>query len=277
MSQYQNRRDVRFAIRLPVQLNIGRRVAFGDTVDVSVGGVFVTADIFPNVRQLVQMQIVAPPGDFALAFHGMVVHVAERPNPQGHPAGLGVQFYAVDSETRTLWDRFIRYVERSCPLSTDPVPLAIPRETPNVLLRRFARHAAVIKVPANNMDELQRIYDEGLRAGRMFVPYSNMIPPGKTVFVHISHPTHPATFLLEAAVEQCRRLPLPAGATVKFLGLGRDRLQSFLDFMQSGMDVEPEVGDDAPTIDLGLKELFDGEPLEFDEEVIIDDPPRGGT
>lgn len=268
MTSTEKRSAVRFGARFPAQLSFGKKAYSAETVDVAPGGVFIRSEFSPGVRQLVQVQLVPPPGDIALSFHAMVVHVLSEGNPHGRAAGLGVQFYAIDADTRSLWQRVIRGLEQAGAPQRVAAPAPSPVESPSVLRRRFVRHSAVLKLPKTTQEGLRRFYQQDLIAERTFVPFAYEIPLGKAVFVHIPHPNHAGTFLLEAVVEQSRVTPQPSGVVVKFVGLTPVRLQAFLDFIESGMDDESDVSDDAPTIDMALSALLQAE--SGDDEIIVE-------
>src|SRR5579863_4485762 len=123
MSEAQRRRGVRYTIRFPVQLTLGKRTVSLLTSDVSYGGVFLRTDAPPALQQLVRVRLVLPIGDRALSMHGMTVRVVTPDNPSGYDAGFGVQFYGVDQTTRDSWDTFVRHVEDRYPRAADQTPL----------------------------------------------------------------------------------------------------------------------------------------------------------
>ena len=108
---------------------------------------FLRTDSAPPLLQLVQVQLVLPIGGHALRAHGMTVHVVAPDNTLGHVAGIGVQFYALDRETREAWEGFTRHVAANYPESTDQTPLRLYRGvTPEPLSRRFGHHTAVLEL-----------------------------------------------------------------------------------------------------------------------------------
>lgn len=260
MNPDQKRRAVRYLVRLPAELSVGKRSAPAEIVNAGFGGVFACTELAPGVRQLVQLQVTPPGCDNTLSFHAMVVHVVTEPNPQRRSRGVGIQFYAVDAQTRSAWDRFIHSVERAGAQTQES---SLPAEMPTALLRKFLRHAAVLKVAVPDVEHLRAIYDE-LETGKILVPCDDDLSTGNVVFVHITHPNHPATFLLEGVVDQVVRDRVPAGAVVRFLGLKQDRVQSFLEFVDSGFDTESDVGDETPSVELGVSELLESELEEYE-------------
>jgi PilZ domain len=242
------RRDVRYAIRFPAQLTVKKRTSSLLTGDVSYGGVFLRTDAPPPLLQLVEVQLVLPIGDHALAVHGMTVRVVGHDDPSGYDPGIGVQFYAVDQTTRDTWDTFIRYVEEHCPRSLDQAPLRLPRgSTPEPLRRRFERHKAVINVEPVTQREIEELYASGVCTGSMFVPTRLALPPGTRVIVNVQHPTTGRPFLLEAVVvDRAESSPDAAAAAVGGLGLALQGIDQrckdeFLDFVRGGVLIDDEI------------------------------------
>jgi len=261
MNPDQKRRAVRYPVRLQAELSVGKRSAPAEIINAGFGGVFVCTELAPAVRQLVQLQVTPPTGDKKLSFHAMVVHAVAEPSAQRRARGVGIQFYAVDAQTRAMWDQFIHSVERSGVQTHGESSL--PAEMPTALLRKFLRHAGVLKVAAPGIDSLRAIHRE-LATGSMLVPCDEQLAPGNVVFVHIQHPAHAATFLLEGVVDQVHRDQTPPGAVVRFLGLKQDRVQAFLEFVDSGFDTESDVGEDTPSVELTVSELSESELEEFE-------------
>lgn len=261
MNPDQKRRAVRYPVHLQAELSVGKRAATAELINAGFGGVFACTDLSPAVRQLVQLQVTPPGADKKLSFHAMVVHAVSERDPQGRRRGVGVQFYAVDAQTRALWDQFIRGVERTG--GQIQGESSLPAEMPTALLRKFLRHAAVLKVAVSEVDRLRAIHLE-LESGMMVVPCDQDLAPGNVVFVHITHPNHAATFLLEAVVDQVLRDREPSGAVVRFLGLKQDRVQAFLEFVESGLDTESDVGEDTPSVELSVSELLESELEEYE-------------
>lgn len=261
MDPPQKRRAVRYAVHLQAELSLGRKLCPAEIMDAGFGGVFVCTDLAPAVRQLVQLQVTPPSKDKRLSFHGMVVHAVSEPNPHGRKRGVGIQFYAVDEETRTVWSQFVRSIEHSSPRS-QRVPV-LPGHLGKALRRKFLRHAAVLRVAAPALDFLRAIHQRDLPSGRMFVACTEVLVPDDVVFVHIAHPNHAATFLLEGVVESVVREAEASGVLVRFLGLKPDRHQAFLEFIDSGLDTESDV-DETPAMELGVSEVLESELEEYE-------------
>jgi len=236
----QRRRDVRYAIRFPAQLTIGKRTQTLTTADVSFGGVFLRTDTPPSLQQLVSVDLVLPIGDRALSAHGMTVRVVRPDDPSGYDAGIGVQFYALDQATRDAWDAFIHHVEERFPPSADQAPLKLPRGfTPEPVRRRFERHTAVLRLTPETQADLDGIHRR-LSSGSLSVPSPLELPTGAPVIVCIDHPESGHPFLFEGTIKDHTPGP-PAAFEVAWTGASPRRLEDFSDFVKGGIRIDDEV------------------------------------
>jgi Tfp pilus assembly protein PilZ len=236
------RRDVRFAIRFPAQLSHRGRTSSLMTEDVSYGGVFLGTDTPPSKLQLVSVQLVLPIGGHALKVHGMTVHVVEPGAEPGRPCGVGVQFYALDRETREAWEAFVTHVRTTYPAATDQVPLRLSRgETPEPMRRSLGRHMAVLTLTPSTLEELEDIYTRGVSTGGMFVPTELDVAEESRVLLHITHPDSGRPHLLEAKVVSRKTHAEPRGVGVEFRHTDRQTLEEFLEFVRGGVMIDDEV------------------------------------
>jgi hypothetical protein len=236
----RDRRDTRYVLSFPAQITVGKRTLSLLTEDVSYGGIFLRTDAAPPLYQLVSVQLVLPVGDHAIQVFGMTVHVVLPDNPVRQTPGIGIQFYALDQNTRDSWDTFIRYVEARCPEGPDQTPLRLPRGfTPEPIRRRFERHTAVLKVEPATQAELEGIYERDVLTATMTIATSLELSPQTRVMVYISHPSSGQPFLLEALV--LRKVKDPEGLALELLGLDRAAKDAFLDFVRAGIFIDEEV------------------------------------
>ncbi len=99
------RRFKRYRIELPVRLKskAGHKLLL--TANISRSGVFIRSDSPPPQRQLVQLTVdLGAQGLLNLV--GMVVHVFPLGDPHPDAPGMGVEFFAMSKDDKTLWDRF---------------------------------------------------------------------------------------------------------------------------------------------------------------------------
>jgi type IV pilus assembly protein PilZ len=238
------RRDTRYAIRVPVQLAYGNRVRSMLTEEVSYRGCFLRTDTPPRLRQLVQLKLVLPPGDRAIQVHGIVVHFVEPLNPADRTPGIGIQFYALDQETRGAWEEFIRYVEKRFSLAVDQSPLTLPDGSSEPIRRRYARYTAVLRVSVQTVDELFDLFARDVSKGGMFIETSTELAVGQPVIINVHHPERDDTLLLDAVVRRVQRRPTP-GVGVEFVRMDKERREEFMEFVRGGIvvDDEPRIVD----------------------------------
>ncbi len=239
------RRDTRYSIQFPAQLVIGRQKRALMTSDVSRSGVFLRTDEPLALRQLVRLQLILPDGDLAIAAHGMAVHIVEpsKSSPERIP-GVGIQFYAIDRETRIAWSAFVKQVEASCPKAPDQTPLKSQTAAPiaEPIRRHAVRHPAVLRVKVSTADELVDLYSKNVSKGGMYIETPAKIAIGTSVIVVVIHPQTHDPFLLEAVVRHHDQGPRN-GVGVEFVGLDAATRDSFLDFARAGI-----IFDDVATV-----------------------------
>ena len=103
------RRDTRFAFRLPVTLVRGREEIPLTTEDISYHGLFLETDEDIPLRHLVRLKLLIPPFHRALDAFGMAVHTPASA-ARDRPRGVGVQLFALDRAARTVWGNFVTRV-----------------------------------------------------------------------------------------------------------------------------------------------------------------------
>jgi uncharacterized protein (TIGR02266 family) len=112
--------------RVDIQTNVCIRSrgaeAWGRSLNLSRGGIFVTADrIIPRETE-VELEFLLPEGRAPLSSTARVVWGRDR-SPQG-PAGMGLQFLALDHESTRQIESFV--YERGNPASPPPPPAPAP-------------------------------------------------------------------------------------------------------------------------------------------------------
>jgi hypothetical protein len=245
----QKRRDARHLIRFPAQLSHSRQTQSLLTQDVSLNGVFLRTDSPPPLLQLVRVRLILPIGGRALEAHGMTVHVVPTSDQGGGASpGVGIQFYALDPDTRTTWDGFIRHVEGRYPPSPDQVPLRLARGmTPESMRRRFERHTAVLKVSPETQAALEELYNREISVGTIEIDTPLDLASGTRVVVHVVHPVLAVPFLMEGTVLYAKGTRRPTSVTIELGGMQHGLREEFLDFVGGGIVIGEErvvEGDD---------------------------------
>ena len=109
MTSSKVRQSARVLLRLPGSIRVGARKGHCDVVEVGRGGVFVTTDLEPPKRQLVQLSTTLPDGS-EFCVNGMVSRiVAEDEAHRLHVApGIGIQFYGLGETATHRWQEFVQ-------------------------------------------------------------------------------------------------------------------------------------------------------------------------
>lgn len=229
------RRDTRYVARFPVELVFGKKRLSLYTEDFSYRGVFVRTDTPPSLRQLVKVRLVLPFAGRALTMHGMTVHVVDHENAGGRVPGIGIQFYALDRDTKDSWEATVRHVERTAPLAPDQAPFALPEQTPELIRRRFQRHTAVLTVQTSS-SELHDLVTRDISVGGTFIKTNEPLGLGSPVMVCVHHPENDSTFILDGVV----RHVATDGVGVEFVGIDGARREELHDFVRGGIIVDDE-------------------------------------
>ncbi|MCO4763208.1 MAG: PilZ domain-containing protein [Myxococcales bacterium] len=117
----------RFFARHAVALTVKVRTPGGwedmQTVDVSRRGIFVQTREPIATHRIAQMKIEMPSGQVIDAM-GHVRRVVEPDNDEGHPPGMGVEFFVMSKEAEDEWDTFVLQRSREEREHSDAVTFA---------------------------------------------------------------------------------------------------------------------------------------------------------
>jgi hypothetical protein len=237
----ENRREARFAIRLPATLLRGKREPLRiDTADVSVHGLFLRTDEPPPIRQLVKVEIVLPASGQRLLFHGMVVFVRKGPDG-GMPAGIGVQLLGLDGDLLATWDEFVRSLAPRHSASLRRMEEAADAETVHPLRRRLERTVGELRLRFRTIRDLVAFVGVEVAEPERFVATDLPLPVGMRLRIIAEHPETRATFALEATVRRRAREGETNGVAMDFASLDAGRRAALTAF--AGDDAQ-ELGDD---------------------------------
>jgi Tfp pilus assembly protein PilZ len=251
----EKRRHDRYRIQLPVELSVGKKVSRGETVDVSFGGLFVRTEDPPPVRQLVKLELRAPPKDERLALMAMAVFVGP-PDPASGMSGVGLQLFGLDPEVRERWEAFVKFV-RTRPgtdAGSEP-PAAEPgaAEPPS-----WDQVRPEIRIRVGDVEHLERILQQELERRRMYVRTALYLEPGRRVELLLTHPVTGKSFSLQGEVDDKVERPGFEGLRILLPELAAEEKSALARFVR-------EVR--APTLDLDEGALADIEALEREQAV----------
>jgi hypothetical protein len=234
----ENRREPRFALRLPATLLRGKREPLRiATADVSVHGLFLVTDEPPPVRQLVKVEVELPgPSGKKLLFHGMVVYVRKAAEGK-RPAGAGVQLMGVEGDLLKTWDEFLR---TSAAQAQAQAPAAAPR--------RLERRGNEVRLVFRALRDLASLAGGELAKPERFIASDLALPVGMRLRVVAEHPDTGAAFPLDVAVRRRASEAGVSGVAVDFAPLDAHRRAAFAVF----------AGDHAHELDDEDFEIDDG-------------------
>lgn len=244
----KRRREARYSAHVPITIKSGGHVQTVVTDNVSYRGLFACTDTPPVLRQLIVIEAKLPPDGQVFTSHGMSVFVRDADSADGHPPGVGIQFYAQGSTDRRTWETFINHVKAGI-LEDTASP---PDSPPQPIRRQHPRYPASLAVRPRSTDELEVLYSRDVSKGGMFLTTDQMIPEGNELRLDVHHPTSRSVFPLQAVVRRVNE-STPRGIGVEFVGMTEERRDEFLQFIRDGVptlasdDLEL-VADDDPKL-----------------------------
>lgn len=246
-----SRRDVRYRVRVPVVLAIGRRSLSSVTQDVSLRGMFVHTDSPPALRQLVRVDVMLP-GDAKLSLNAMIVFVLPAHNEHRRPPGVGLQLYGVGREAESVWQAFIRDVAAQHPeADRHDVELQKPA-APDPVRRRHPRLGVRMRVLPRNVDALIEMWTRDVSRGGMFIETEHELSVGDALELDVVHPQSGDTFTLPCVVRRVARGSAGRGVGVEIVDLDAGRRTAFQEFAMSSIpELEEElslIADDDPSL-----------------------------
>ena len=192
----EKRRHDRFYVTLPMRLQSGGAWVEAETVDVSLGGLFIRTPRPPPLRQLVKAVVVLPPDQNECTLMAMAVFVGPAHNAW---TGVGLQLFGLDPSTRSRWEVGVRHVQTLPNVRT--VPDVDAREAPVETSEPWERLVPELRVRLQNVSDLENILSRELPKGRMYVRTSVHLDSGTEVELQLMHPHSESTFSLAGRVD----------------------------------------------------------------------------
>lgn len=199
----EKRRHDRFPIALPATLTRGKRSGPATTVDVSLGGLFLSLSDPPPLRELVKIDIAVAKDKPPLHLMGMAVFV-RQPNPdKGVKGGVGVQLFGLDPDTTEKWSDFVSRVRahnqkhpKPKPVPTTPTPAPLPQAAPVAEKKRRVE----LRIQGANVEQLRAAMARCAKDGSMRVHTELHLEPETRVSLVLVHPTEERSFTFEGWV-----------------------------------------------------------------------------
>ncbi len=222
MGTAQERVHARYRVDLTVTLRWRRTVETVRVWNVSEGGLFLVTREQPPLRELVRLEIPLPGRAAPLEVHGMAVNLAAEGDAEGRPAGVGVQFYALDREAQRLIGQYIEQVRVAEPQAPSLQP---PAE-------------ASLELEIASDDDLYEFYTRDVAAGGMFIVSDVALAVGQCLSLIVRHPIVDDCFVIRAVVRAASDGPDGPGLTVEFIGLDAERLDALRVFIDGPIESE---------------------------------------
>jgi hypothetical protein len=177
----------RFRCAVPVTLRKRSQDVDLLTSDVSFKGAFVRSHECPPKNSLVRLVFTLPPDGAKLTVSGAVLHVVSgaEGNLAEYP-GFAVGFLGFSGPPKERWDEFVLPLSRQ-PGAEQKGTMVFARPS---YVERFRRTGP----PALDLDlrptpgELDRLIDQTIPTGTLFVPTDMAVVPGANVSVRMIHP-----------------------------------------------------------------------------------------
>mgnify|MGYP001823757963 FL=1 len=110
MQAVQNQRaHPRFLYRQPVLMHLSDDEVYGETCDLSAGGLFVSLDVELKQHSTVKFSLRFDGANTRAEYLARVVHV--RRDADGKPTGAGFELVATTPESRLAWVRHMHWIQ----------------------------------------------------------------------------------------------------------------------------------------------------------------------
>ena len=238
MKDSERRKYKRHPCSIQVALQGAGKISELVTANVSQHGAYVVTDSPSDKRSLIQLTFHVPGGE-VVDVMAMVAHHSTVVSDVGwEMPGMGVNFFAMASEARTNWEKFIAR------LNTDPgfaASISAPRKKV-ATQRRHLRRVACFLVQVKDKQQLDAFHTHDISLGGMFLKMPEPSSVRKFLELILVHPETTEEFHLTGQVVRANDLgpEEQVGVAVKFDELPAAREAALLTFIESGYNhLEP--------------------------------------
>jgi hypothetical protein len=225
----EKRRDKRFKFQIPGSIVRRQGLVPVLTGDVGFRGVLLRTDAPPPLRELIVLRFALPPGGDPIELHALAVWNVP-PGIESRVPGVGVQFYAVPTETQKRWNQFVRWVERNHPESTAQ---AVP-SAPGLLdpVRRVHERIDVsLSVRVHDATGSRELTTRHVSRSGMYVWMAPPAEVGTVLGLELVHPSTGAPLQLTAIVRNATAESGRTGVGLEFVDVDeakRDEVMAFV-------------------------------------------------
>jgi PilZ domain len=237
MGSALDRRDRRYTFHLSGVILARKGEVLVQTGDVSFRGAFLETDTPPQMRQLVRVRL-AMPLDFepegaerALVATGMVAHVVKPGDPRGRRAGAGIEFYGLDGELRSRWERLIQFIQhRASSVPAAHGRGADPAQPPPRVGTQLDVHL-MPSAEAVATGDSTAVCAQDISEGQMFIRTNVPLSVGAGLVVNLIDPTSLVGFPIDCVVRR-REFGSKAGVLVEFLEMPLATWLALVEFLK---------------------------------------------
>lgn len=249
----EKRRHDRFPIALPATLTRGKKSGPATTVDVSLGGLFLSIADPPPLRELVKIELVVAKDKPPLHLMGMAVFVRQPSPEKGLKGGVGVQLFGLDPDTTEKWSGFVSRVRAHNQKNPKPKPLVtVPTPpTPQPVLQAAPvaekKRRVELRIQGANVDQLRAAMARCAKDGSMRVHTELHLEPETRVSLVLVHPTEERHFTFEGWVINRINRPDFKGVSLLLLDYAMKHAE-FEQFLEEEIHVtvDVDIGSIAP-------------------------------
>ena len=237
-------RSTRLLVRMPMTLTVGKRSMPVQSEEIWSAGIVIRCDVPVAARQLVKIQLQAPPDGDAIRLTAMVE--STRAAAGDIPPALSLTLYGNGGAPLDRWSQLLAEVRTTFPDSTaHPVVSELVKDdTPDAVHRRHVRFVAAFDVRARTVTELMTFVTRDVSRGGMFLRTTRSCSVGQELLMELIHPTTQATFPLLCVVRRRVTDANASGLGVEIVGLDPVRQHELEAFVSSGIPDAEELGVD---------------------------------
>jgi hypothetical protein len=216
------------------------------TSEVSFRDTFVRTNDPPPANSLVRLVFTLPPDDAKIALSAHVTSVIGGQAVHDHYPGFVARFVGLSGPAKDTWEALIQALRREHAESADTTVVFAAVSYVD-LFQRKAPAAGDLWLRPPTVDELERIVQQDIAQGTLFVPSASPVTPGANVTVQLVHPVTEAVFPLEGVVKRPGAGPHAAGRSGVAIGLSplsdpaRKELQEMADSVVVVEDYDVEL------------------------------------
>ncbi|MBI5493892.1 MAG: PilZ domain-containing protein [Deltaproteobacteria bacterium] len=213
------RRSRRYAAQLHVDFQGRGGTHSAESADVARHGLFIRTPHPVAERHVVALAIALPVGTIR------ATALVTRTVAAGDQAGMGVQFFALGSEAKERWDRYVSAVE-----GQPAAPATAHSDIPVYLLK------------PRDVDRLRAFYLDELCAGRMSLTTPVVKDAGSELALSVVHPNTQQEFVVRGVVTGVHR-DVPRRMDIQFHRPSAEGLHKFLGFVETGWPPAQPAGE----------------------------------